>query len=432
MFLAPLLIILVSMVLPTTALASGSDGEDDWIRDTGDILQIALPVLAGGATFFTNPDSTTMWDKDGTWMFAKTFGLAWGTTYFIKIVAAKARPNGDNRTSFPSGHTMAAFTGAGFIDGRYGRAFGIPAYALALFTGYSRVNSGWHYQDDVLAGASIGLMSNWLLVSPLPGKVQFVPTVDRYGYGFQMSIGAGGEEPADSQIEDKPRGTAFGFHFGPAFVINNTAGSKNPGDNNFVLSDLNGFNDPTTTAIVSIGVPVSSRGLVRVAYGPFEARDEGAFTYDVNFGGAYFPAGTELDSSWRYYDLNAYYEHKLLDDPNWAVSGGIGAGVMYSYASLQAKDNSASALVDDQTFYPFLGLTLERLFSRKFGLEIGGEGMVLSDEWILDMGVSFIWKPVRAWDLSLGYEYFSRQIDTDVFYNKVSYHTPFISITRYW
>ena len=277
----PALVLLVFLGIPATATASDDDG--DWIQKTGDILQIALPVLGGGATFFTNPDPDKKWDKEGTWMFAKAYGLAWGSTYVIKIAAGKARPNGANRTSFPSGHTMSAFAGAGFIDGRFGRTFGIPAYALAVFTGYSRVHSGWHYQDDVLAGASIGMMSNWLIVSPLPGKVQFLPTVNQNGYGFQVSVGgSGGEQPADELAEARPRRASYRFGFGPAFVISNTASSKGAGDNQFVLSDLEGFNDPTTTAVVTAEIPVGARGRLGLTYGPFEARDQGAFAYDLD------------------------------------------------------------------------------------------------------------------------------------------------------
>lgn len=430
LMIIPSLMLLVSFVIPGTAAGGGDDG--DWIQNTGDILQIALPVLGGGATFFTNPDSTKMWDKEGTWMFAKSFGLAWGTTYFIKIVAAKARPNGDNRTSFPSGHTMSAFAGAAFIDGRFGRTFGIPAYALALFTGYSRVYSGWHYRDDVIAGASIGMLSNWLITSPLPGKVQLLPTVNSNGYGIQVSIGGDSEEPTDADIEAKPRRESYRFSFGPAFVGTNTASSNGAGDNNFNLSDLNGFNDPTTTAVVGVGFPLGSKGSLQVNYAPFEARDQGSFTDEVNFGGATFPAGTELNSAWRYYDLDLYYQHTLLDEKNWGILGSAGAGVMYSSASLEAMDESASALVDDESYYPLLGLDLERRFSPKVALNVGGSGMVLSNNWTLDLGAQLIWRPARAWDVALGYTYFSRKIESDTFYNKVDYNIPFLSISRFW
>jgi len=43
---------------------------------------------------------------------------------------------------------------------RYGWAYSAPAYALAAFTGYSRVESDHPYWRDVAAGAGIGILSS--------------------------------------------------------------------------------------------------------------------------------------------------------------------------------------------------------------------------------------------------------------------------------
>ncbi len=47
-------------------------------------------------------------------------------------------------------------------------------------------------------------------------------------------------------------------------------------------------------------------------------------------------------------------------------------------------------------------------------------------------GGEFIWRPAGAWDIAAEYRYFSRKIDSDTFFNEVSYHIPFVSITRFW
>ncbi len=404
-------------------------GGDEWIRDTGDILQIALPIIGGGATFFTNPDPDKMWDKEGTKQFAYAFGSAWTTTYALKYVASKARPNGDNRTSFPSGHTMSAIAGAAFIDGRFGKVVGIPAYALAAFTGYSRVHSEWHFQDDVIAGASIGMMYNWHFVTPLPGKVSILPTVGAQGVGFQVSIGAGNGEP-DPETESEPRGAGYDFTFGPAFALSNVSGT--PGSGTFQLTDLNGKNNPTTTAAVSVQIPVSPRGRIFVSYGPFEERDEGAFDHNVEFGGVYFPAGTEVHSAWRFYDFRAQYEHAVLDNRHWAVRVGAGVGSTYSYTALQAADESKSALVDDTVYYPYGHLSLDYKFNERFSLTVLGEGIAISDEWYIDTGAYVNYRAARAWDFRLGYTYMARQISTDTYYSKMRYGVPTLSVTRYW
>lgn len=58
-------------------------------------------------------------------------------------------------TSFPSGHSAAAFafaTGVGHVL----PAAAIPLYGLAALVAYSRVHTGVHYPGDVVAGALMG------------------------------------------------------------------------------------------------------------------------------------------------------------------------------------------------------------------------------------------------------------------------------------
>ncbi len=71
----------------------------------------------------------------------------------------------DGLDSFPSGHTIMAFTGAAFTqavfslrypDSPYRRAATITAWTLAGATAALRVASGNHFVTDVLAGAAIG------------------------------------------------------------------------------------------------------------------------------------------------------------------------------------------------------------------------------------------------------------------------------------
>jgi membrane-associated phospholipid phosphatase len=131
---------------------------EDYIARAGDVLQYALPATAVGLIIAHD-------DGDGAIQFASSAALTVAVTYALKFGINARRPNGGNH-SFPSGHTSISFSAAEFMRNRYGIEYGAPAYALASFVGYSRVESDNHYIRDVVAGAGIGALSSLLFTTP--------------------------------------------------------------------------------------------------------------------------------------------------------------------------------------------------------------------------------------------------------------------------
>ena len=138
---------------------------------SGDILQLAIPAVAFSSTLFW-PEQ----DNKGTWEVVKAGAVSTIATYGIKYLVNKERPNGDPY-AFPSGHTSRAFTGAAFIQRKYGWKYGAPAYLLATYTGWSRVYVNKHDYWDVLGGAAVGIASGLLFTKPFnqrkPTQVYF-------------------------------------------------------------------------------------------------------------------------------------------------------------------------------------------------------------------------------------------------------------------
>jgi membrane-associated phospholipid phosphatase len=60
--------------------------------------------------------------------------------------------------SFPSGHTIAAFSVATVVARRYGNHRWVPyvAYGLATLVGFSRLSLSSHYLSDVFMGGALG------------------------------------------------------------------------------------------------------------------------------------------------------------------------------------------------------------------------------------------------------------------------------------
>jgi membrane-associated phospholipid phosphatase len=69
---------------------------------------------------------------------------------------------------------------------RYGWEYGVPAYALASFVAYSRVESRQHYAHDVIAGAALGIISSYIFTRPYHGWNVELEADGKY-YGVRLS-----------------------------------------------------------------------------------------------------------------------------------------------------------------------------------------------------------------------------------------------------
>ena len=159
-------ICILAFILPICVFAqdgvSAEIRRDKTIQDIGDYAQ-HVPAAASLALIIINKD------KKGFWQFAKSYGTTLGLTYALKYAINKPRPNGaTDGHAFPSGHTSVAFSGASFVQRRYGWKYGIPAYVIAGYVAYSRIegpnprHDGW----DVLGGAIVGVGSTYLFTTP--------------------------------------------------------------------------------------------------------------------------------------------------------------------------------------------------------------------------------------------------------------------------
>lgn len=97
-------------------------------------------------------------DKENGLSHIKALLFTTGVTQVVKVTAQRERPDNSDRYSFPSGHTSAAFATATSLSYAYGWKAGVPAYAMAIFTGISRIADDKHWASDVVAGAVLGMV----------------------------------------------------------------------------------------------------------------------------------------------------------------------------------------------------------------------------------------------------------------------------------
>jgi membrane-associated phospholipid phosphatase len=147
--------------LVSATLFVGDANAGDAVESSGDVLRLAIPAFAAVMTYRRD-------DKEGRRQFLKSFGANIAATWALKEVVDKQRPDGSDGGAFPSGHSSMAFQGAAFIHARYGIRAAWPAYTMAAYVAWTRVDADEHDVADVAAGAALGIAASMLLTRRFP------------------------------------------------------------------------------------------------------------------------------------------------------------------------------------------------------------------------------------------------------------------------
>jgi len=412
-------------LLLSAVLAFVVNLQADWKSDTGDVLQIALPLAGLGGTYIAD-------DKEGRWMLVKGFGLNMAVTHTTKQLVEKWRPRGQNADTFPSGHTAAAFGGAAFIQTRYGYTYGIPAYALAAFTGYSRITSENHYADDVVAGASIAMMSNWAFTEPFVDDVTLSASAVDGGMKISANIPIGGDDRKSEPVTEIKNvnfksDVRFVFEFGAAWMNKNEIKAPGASGDTVDFNTYAGTADPTSSVRSGFEFYLDDSNEIFLQFSPYEMRVTGALPKDTNFNGKTYTKSTSEDDTFMAYRWNEYrarWRYKLVDDRDFILK--LGAGISVSENQVELSDiasvssNQGREVVSSVTALPIghvhAGMKIGSQSELYAELDAGGAG----NTYMLDTTLQYRYKMSKHWDIGGGYRYQSVRVDTSELYNQFS------------
>lgn len=386
---------------------------DESLEKFGDIAQIALPAIGLGATWGYS-------DKEGAKQWLWTGVTSVGTTTVLKEVYEKVRPNAaQSATSFPSGHTTGAFFGAAFLDQRYGKWWGIPAYTAATITAYSRVVTDHHHVDDTLMGASISLMSSWYWVTPHEGAVSLIPFQQNDAVGVSLYFDGSGKTNDYSGLRDDER-WRYAIVFGPAFQNKNLVTAPTSTGTSFNLDDFDKTNDPTTTANAIIEwYSGKHRSLFSIE--PFEARDFGRFTQATDFAGETYQPGEELRSSYRMTDVRLQYYYDLMKGSPIILEVGGGVSYQHTTVELATTSETQSSEATSDVWMPLANAAFGYEFNPRLSIVAELSGLSLNSQEQLDANISIGYRLDKYWDAGIGYGIYQHDTESSELSNNVEY-----------
>ena len=423
---------LVAFFAFSPAFGAGATQRDKDLAEIGDWVQILLPVSGYVGTWITG-------DKEGAFQLTKALSGAGISAHTFKFLAERGRPDASDKRSFPSGHTTAAFAGSEFIRVRWGNAWGIPATLAAAFVGYSRIRVNKHFRDDVLAGASNGLMWNWYATSPVGQTLNVRPAKLDGGYGFEFSYAFDGEQPVmNEDYRSRPR-FSYNLEWGP--VTQDTNLFAAPNDTGTVLDLATAEDEFDFTSRVTFEHYFADRHEWAAYLAPMELIEfdpATVITEPVEFGGRTFLPNDEaqFESRYNFIELRAVYRYRLVESARWSVR--VGGGLQYHESFLgitqflgSPRDNNIieAAEASLEQIKAIASTRVSYRFGPRWRLDVQADGYPGSDKYI-NAGVLLNWRAAPAWEFGFGARYIDREVTDGGVYNKLQAGDIVLSVTH--
>ena len=167
------------------SLGAQGDNVNTTQLTASDVLQYVPAVAAAGYSLYSH-------DTTGLWQLGEEVGATELLTAGLKLAFNETslgrRPDGGNH-SFPSGHAALACAGAADIGQRYGWEYSVPAYAVAGYVAFIRVNERKHHPRDVIAGCALATGLSFPIVSRYVGRdVSIAPALGPHEIGLNLQM----------------------------------------------------------------------------------------------------------------------------------------------------------------------------------------------------------------------------------------------------
>jgi hypothetical protein len=160
------------------------------IGTIGNVIGNAATLGAASATmFYFSYRGTNERFKSMSYDLTQALVIDTPLAFAVKNATRRERPDKSDLYSFYSGHASATTATATVISHYYPKLT-IPAYLVAAFVGFSRIEKNHHWVSDVVAGHAAGYIIGSTVVrrhNPLQlGRVSLAPSVAPGG-GFLLN-----------------------------------------------------------------------------------------------------------------------------------------------------------------------------------------------------------------------------------------------------
>ncbi|MGR5151626.1 phosphatase PAP2 family protein [Photobacterium swingsii] len=408
------LLVGAAIALPATSQAIASNQINSSVEDdivvAGDVLQIMVPA-AGLFAAWMHDD----WEgaKQVTYSTIASAIVVEG----LKKSTERQRPNEVGTSSFPSGHTAAAFSGAAFLQSRYGSAWGIPAYGAATFVAYSRVHGKRHHVDDVMASAGISILVNQYFVSPyFDENIQVSSMAVDGGVGVNIQINNAAFDTERTERGVQPvLPTRYDSRFELGLGGHTTDGGALVAGQGF--TEAPEFDREFKPFVyMNYQHALSNNNHAEIYLNSTDSRERGVIAADQKLGKNEYKQGQEVLTNFQHIKLGGtvYKGYQLVD----ALHIDLGLGMYYHLLSLQMDDDKNGgnyAKEDSWRLMPNLAMKLDYEVTDNLSLVAKGQYQKWSTDSYMEAEGGVNYKLNKQWDMGIKYVYADSSFSNSAF-----------------
>ncbi|AIW16697.1 phosphatase PAP2 family protein [Vibrio tubiashii] len=365
----------------------------------GDYIQVALP-LTGLFAAWLHDDAEGA--KQLTYSLATTVGIVQAGKYAI----GRVRPNASNYASFPSGHTAAAFSGAAFLQSRYGAKWGIPAYLAASYVGASRIHGNRHYADDVVAGAGIAFLTNQFFVSeytPEGVNLGVAPLKDGMMLNFSLTNDALNYDSKRQRSKlntQKVRRHSFTLDIG--FNLHDSIGDIGASS---ALKGSSQVDEHQPFSNATYAYQLDKTSAIEVQLSPNETRRYGLATNDFMLGDKAYSKDDSLLVALRQWSIGASYlkSYQLIENVDFTA--GVGLHAYYVELEVDRVNGGAHSSLSSTPILPSVTAKLEYQLSQNWSAHARVDYQALDKDKVFSSEGGVTYQVNPEWDIDLKYSH---------------------------
>jgi hypothetical protein len=222
------------------------------------------------------------------------------------------------------------------------------------------------------------------------------------------------------------------FDFGPVYNTRNEVTSPS-GSTRFDLTQFDDFETQTAATRLFLGWMPHERHNLGLELAPYETRNKDTLSETINYQGETFNPGEVVRYAYKLYEVRLRYLYDLIEDETAWLR--LGAAISYIHNSLELAEEGGDetyAQNRTDTVLPELSVSGGWWFADRFALFCDINWGQLDEERAQDLSVGVTWQIADQWNMSGGYRYYDRKINTDDWENHITQQMPFLSFGYFW